>query len=180
MPLSLPPTTKSLGNSVIIVLTTPPASATAPTKAELNAGKFITCHLWGEDTLFTPSQGTVDGPRKRCSKVVPKELGTTTYDVTDLQYSYVPQKTTTPGAAGNEAFEALDEGAIVYLVEGDGLDGKTSALATADVISFGQVECGVQRRGRTGDGEADDFSVMQSFVLVDGASPVFDYAVPAT
>lgn len=179
MPLSMPETVKSQGNKVLIVLTTPPASPSAPTKAELNAGEFITCHVYGSFSA-SPTQNTGEAPRKLCSRVVPQQLGNVTYTINDIQYSYVPQDAGTPGAAGNEAFDALPEGADVYLVEGDGLDGKTSALATGDLVNIYHVEAGVQRRGMTGDGEFDEFSVTQSFVLVDGSEPQYDYATPAS
>lgn len=178
MPLSMPATVKAQGNTTLIVLTTPPAVPTAPTKAELNAGEFITCHVYGEFGA-TPSQNVGAAPRKMCSRVEPQQLGNVTYSINDIQYSYVPQETGTPGAAGNEAFEALAEGSEVYLVEGPGIDGVTSVLATGDIVNIYQVECGVQRRGRTGEGEFDEFSVTQSFVMVDGAEPQYDYATPA-
>ena len=178
MPLSMPATVKSQGFTTLIVLTTPPAVPSAPTKAELNAGEFITCHIYGEFGA-TPSQNVGSSPRKMCSRVEPQQLGNVTYSINDIQYSYNPQEAASPGGDGNEAFDALAEDALVYLVEGPGLDGTSSVLATADVVNIYYVECGVQRRGRTGEGEFDEFSVTQSFVMVDGAEPQYDYAVPA-
>jgi hypothetical protein len=180
MPLSMPTTIKSQGNSLLIVLPTPPVSLTAPTKAELNAGKFITCHIYGSWSI-TPSQNTGEAPRKACSTIVGQQLGNVTYPPIEIQYSYVPQALGTPGSAGNEAFEALVPGSVVFLAEGVGLDGKTSALSTGALVNLlKQVTCGVQRRGMTGDGEFDEFSVTQSLVLADGTEPKFDYAVPSS
>lgn len=178
MPLTQPATVKSQGNTTLIVLTTPPAIPTAPTKAELNAGEFITCHVYGEFGA-TPTQNVGSAPRKMCSRVEPQQLGNVTYSINDVSYSYNPQEAGAPAGDGNEAFDALTEGAEVYLVEGAGIDGLTSVLATADVVNLYQVECGVQRRGKTGDGEFDEFNITQSFVMVDGAEPQYDYAVPA-
>lgn len=178
MPLTPPVTIKSQGNTTLIVLTTPPAVTTAPTKAELNAGKFITCHVYG-DFGATPTQNTGSAPRKMCSRVEPQQLGNVTYTINDISYSYNPQAAAAPAGAGNTAFDALTEGALVYLVEGPGIDGLTSVLAEDDVINLYYVECGVQRRGRTGDGEFDEFNITQSFVMVDGAEPQYDYEVPA-
>ena len=178
MPLTQPETVKSQGNTTLIVLTTPPAVVTAPTLAELNAGEFITVHVYG-DFGATPTQNVGSAPRKMGSRVEPQQLGNITYTINDISYSYVPQLTPTPSSPGNEAFEALTEGTEVYLVEGPGIDGLTSALATDDVVNIYHVECGVQRRGRTGDGEFDEFNVQQSFVMVDGAEPQYDYEVPA-
>ena len=178
MPLTQPATVKSQGNTTLIVLSTPPAITTAPTKAELNAGEFITCHVYG-DFGATPTQNVGSAPRKMCSRVEPQQLGNVTYAINDISYSYAPQEAAAGGGAGNEAFDLLTEGTQVYLVEGPGIDGLTSALNTADVVNIYHVECGVQRRGRTGDGEFDEFNVTQSFVMVDGAEPQYDYAVPA-
>lgn len=178
MPLTMPDTVKSQGNSVLVALTTPPAVPAAPTLAELNAGEFITCHIYG-DFGATPTQNVGEAPRKMCARSVPQEFGNVTYTVSDIQYSYVPQEAGTPGAAGNEAMEALATGATIYLVEGAGLDGKTSALASGDVVNIYKVEAGEQRRGRTGDGEYDQFSIVQSFIMADGAEPQYDYVVPA-
>lgn len=178
MTLLMPTTVKSQGNTVLIALATPPANPAAPTKAELNAGEFIICHIYG-DFVATPAQNVGEGPRKGCTRVVPKQFGNVTYDISDIQYSYNPQELGTPGAAGNEAFELLAPGTELYLAEGVGLDGKTDALATGDVVNLYHVETGEQRRGRTGDGEYDEFSVTQSLVMVDGAEPQYDYVVPA-
>lgn len=176
--LPMPPTVKSQGNTVLGVLTTAPAVPGAPTKAELNAGKFITCHIYGNFSA-QPSQNVGEAPRKMCAKSIPQEFGNVTYPVNDLQYSYVPQDLGTPGSPGNEAFEAFAEGTEVYLFEGPGIDGESPSLATGDVINLYHVEAGLQRRGMTGDGEFDQFSVTQGFVMVDGSAPQYDYVVPA-
>lgn len=180
MPVSMPPTVKAQGNTVLVVLDTPPANPLAPTKAELNAGLFIACHLYGEGFSSAPTQNKGEAPKKFCSKVVPQQLGNTTYEIADVQYSYVPQEMGAPGAPGNEAIEALVEGVEVYVVEAPGLDAEeTTTFATGDVVNIHHVEAGVQRRGRTGDGEFDEFAVTQSFVMVDGKEPIYDYVVPA-
>ena len=108
MPLSMPATVKSQGFTTLIVLTTPPAVPSAPTKAELNAGEFITCHIYGEFGA-TPSQNVGSSPRKMCSRVEPQQLGNVTYSINDIQYSYNPQEAASPGGDGNEAFDALAE-----------------------------------------------------------------------
>lgn len=176
--LPMPPTVKSQGNTTLIVLTAAPANPLAPTKAELNAGEFITCHIYG-DFSAQPTQNVGEAPRKMCSKSVPQQFGNVTFPINDIQYSYDPQALATPGAPANKAMEALAEGTEVYLVEGAGIDGKTSALGTGDVVNLYHVECGLQRRGRTGDGEFDELSITQGFVMSDGAEPQYDYVVPA-
>lgn len=178
MTVLMPETVKSQGNKILIVLNTPPANPEAPTLAELNAGLFVQCHLYG-DFSGTPNQNVGEGPRKMCSRVVPQQLGNVTYQIADVQYSYVPQALGTPGADGNEAIEALTPGTDVYVYEGVGIDGKTGAVTAGDVLNGYHLDCGEQRRGQTGEGEFDEFSVTQSFVMADGSEPVFDIVAPA-
>jgi hypothetical protein len=178
MTVVMPETVKSQGNKILIVLTEPPAAPAAPTLAELNGGLFVQCHLYG-DFSGTPNQNVGEGPRKMCSRIVPQQLGNVTYQIADVQYSYVPQAMGTPGAPGNEAIEALAPGTDVYVYEGPGIDGTTGAVATGDVLNGYHLDCGEQRRGQTGDGEFDEFSVTQSFVMANGEEPQFDYVVPA-
>lgn len=178
MTVVMPETVKSQGNKVLIVLDAPPAVPGAPTKAELNAGLFVQCHIYGTFS-GTPSQEVGAAPQKMCTKVTPRQLGNVTYEIADVQYSYVPQKMGTPGSPGNEAVEALTPGTDVYVVEGAGIDGTTGALDTGDVVNLYHLDCGVQRRGQTGDGQFDEFSVTQSFVMSNGEEPTFDYVVPA-
>lgn len=178
MTVVMPETIKSQGNKILIVLTTPPAVPAAPTKAELNAGLFVQCHIYGTFS-GTPTQSVGAGPQKMCTKVTPQQLGNITYEIADVQYSYVPQAMGTVGSDGNEAIEALTPGTDIYVAEGPGIDGTTALVALNDVVNLYHLECGVQRRGQTGDGEYDEFSVTQSFVLANGEEPKFDYKVPA-
>ena len=178
MTMLMPETVQSQGNKILIVLNTPPAVPAQPTLAELNAGLFVQCHLYG-DFSGTPSQSTGTAPRKMCSRVEPQKLGNVTYQIADVQYSYVPQAMGTPGADGNEAIEALTPDTDVHVYEGPGIDGKTAAVVAADVVNYYHLDCGAQRRGQTGTGEFDEFSVTQSFVLADGAEPVYDIVLAA-
>lgn len=180
MPVSLPPTTSALGNQTIIVLDTAPANPAAPTKAELNAGLFAQCHIYGRLNAQS-TQATVEAPRKGCSKVAAQRLGLVTYPGFDIQYSYVPQELGTPGADGNELYELLVPDTEVYVYLAEGLDGEdTAALATGDVVNQGfRVQVGEHREGVTGDGEGDDMAVMQTLVPQDGRL-LHNYATPAS
>lgn len=180
MPVSLPVTTTSLGNKVIIVLSTAPASPAAPTKAELNAGLFAQCHVYGLPNA-QPTQNVGSAPKKLCAKIEEDRLGTTKFPAFEVQYSYIPQKTTTPGSAGNELYEKLVPGTTRYVYILDGLDGQaTSALATADVVNHGfKVTVGEQREGQTGEGDFDEFSTTQTLAPVGGRLN-HNYATPAS
>lgn len=179
MPTEMPPTTKSLGNKLIILLTTPPAAATGiPTVTEVNAGLKAGCHIYGQFNV-TPNQNSGEGPRKLCAKTVPTKLGLVTYPVAEVQYSYMPQELGTPGAAGNEVYEALDPDAELTAVVLDGIDGRTDAVVAGDVADIYLVKAGVRRKGQTGDGEFDEFAVNQGLEIVGGAPIQEDHVLAA-
>lgn len=176
MTVQMPEVVKSQGMTRLIVLSTAPASTTTITAAELAAGEVITCHVYG-DFAATPTENIGTAPRKMCTRTSPQQFGEITYPINDVQYSYVPQSLGTPGAPGNEAFEALTPGTEKWLVEVPGLDGRGTSFGAGALGNLYNVDCGIQRRGRTGDGEFDEFSVTQSFVMADGAEPVYDIAL---
>lgn len=179
MPVTMPPVTKSLGNKVVIVLDTAPANPAAPTKAELNAGLFATCHIYGTLTA-QPTQNTGTSPAKLCSKDEDPALGRVNWPTFDVQYSRVPQELATPGADGNELYEQLVPGTHVYWYILDGVDGKTSELATGDVVNHGfYTEVGEYRDGETGTGEFDEFSTTQT-LAPKGGRILHNYATPAS
>lgn len=172
MPLVSPPTTKSLGQKTVVILTTPPAASTGiPILTEANAGVFGSLHFYGSLNV-TPNQNTGEGPRKLGSKFTPTQLGQVTYPAVDAQYSYLPQKVGTASTPGNEMYEALVPGSKVTVLVFDGLDGQTDIVTATDVCSgIYLMECGVYRPGETGEGEFDEKSVTQSLVVV-GAEPI--------
>lgn len=178
-PITLPPTEKSLGRKVVVFLTTPPAATTGiPTTTEVNAGLQSSLHLY---TPFNvqPSQNTGEGPRKLGSQFVPTENGIVTYPAVDVQYSYKPQDLGTPGGEGNELYEALVPGEQVTAVVLDALPGDADTIADGAVSDVYLMECGVRRKGQTGDGEFDQFSVMQSLIVVGGEPIAEDHALAA-
>lgn len=178
MPVS-PPTTSLFGKQVAIILTTPPASPSAPTLAELNAGIFIQCHTYGMLSQ-QPEEETGTATRKTCATTQDTRRGPTTWPAIELQYSYRPQEAATPGAEGNEVYEALPEGIEVYAYFADGLDGEgTDALVTGDVVNRGfLVETGAQREGPTGDDSFAEAAVMQN-LFPRGGRTLHNYAAPA-
>ena len=176
MPLTLPPTAKSLGQKTVVVLSAVPAAGTGiPTVAETNAGLFGSLHFY-TPLSFVPNQNTGEGPRKLGAKYVPTALGLITYPAVDAQYSYLPQSLGTAGAAGNEMYEKLVPGTKRTVVVLDGKDGTaTTAVAANDIADIFLVECGARRKGETGDGEFDELSVTQSLVVVGGQPIATDY-----
>jgi hypothetical protein len=179
MPISLPPTEKSLGRKVVVFLTTPPAAGSGiPTLAEVNAGLQASLHLYTPFNV-TPTQNTGEGPRKLGSKFVPQENGVTTYPAVEIEYSYLPQELGTPGTAGNEVYEALEPGEQLTAVVLNGIDGDKDPLVAGDIADVYLVEAGVRRKGETGDGEFDQLSTKQNLVIVGGEPIVEDHALAA-
>ena len=173
--LTLPATVKALANTIVVVLTTPPAAGTGiPTATEVNAGKFITCFLYGDQsTLFPPTQNTGQGQRKACTKVSPTALGTVTYPAQQLEYSWGPQAAAVAGNAANVALESLAPGSTVTLVQLSGLPGLNSTVSAGQVMTgVYKVDCGVQTATSTGQSEYDDFSTKQELVLSAAAGGV--------
>lgn len=179
MAVDLPPTTKALANQVIVFLTTPPAASNGkPTVAEVNAGIAAQCFLYGDFTA-TPTQNTGEGPRKNCSPSAPTNFGMVNYPAIEIQYSYMPQALGTPGAPGNELYEALEPGTVVTAVVLDGLPGETETVAAGAVSDIFEVEAGVRRKGKTGDGEFDEKSITQSMIVLGGVPVAEDHVLAA-
>ncbi|MDF1603399.1 hypothetical protein [Nocardioides sp. YIM 152315] len=179
MPLANPPTAKSLGQKSVVILTTAPAATTGiPVLTEVNAGVFGSLHFYG-DFNVTPNQNTGEGPRKLGSIFSPTQLGQVTYPAVDAQYSYMPQLVATTGSDGNEVYEALVPGSTVTVVVLDGVDGDISAVVADDVADIYLMECGVRRKGQTGDGEFDEKSVTQSLIVKGGEPIAEDHEIAA-
>lgn len=180
MALSMPPTVSALGNKVVVFLTTPPAAPTGiPTTVEVSAALFASLHLYTPFNV-TPSQNTGEGPRKLGQRQVPTELGLTSYPAVEITYSYDPQALGTPGGDGNELYEALVPGDQVTVVVLDGLDGEeTDSVTAGDIADIYLMECGVRRKGQTGDDEYAKFNVSQSLIVVGGQPIAEDHALAA-
>lgn len=179
MPLVMPPTVKSLGAKSVVILTTPPAAGTGiPTTTEVNAGVFASLHIYG-DFNVTPTQNTGEGPRPIGAEQVPTELGLVNYPAVTVQYSIVPQELGTPGADGNEVYEALVPGDQVTVVVLDGYDGEASAVANGDVVDVFLMECGIRAKGSTGSGEYDKAAATSQLIVV-GGEPVKENHVLAS
>lgn len=180
MPLVTPLVSKSFARQVIVILPDAPAASTGiPTVAEVNAGVFASLHLYNP-FRFTPTQNTGEGPRKVGQRFAPTELGQTNYPALEAQYSYLPQEVGTAGADGNEVYEALVPDSTVTIVTLDGVDGETSAVTASQIADVFLVQCGIRRKGSTGDGEFDHNSVTQSLIVQGGEPLAEDHALAAS
>jgi hypothetical protein len=133
------PSTPSDGNVRISVVTTI-ADTENPTVAELNAGTSvdISCYLTGDGWAPGGSQATVED-RRLCSVQIYGTPGTATYSL-ELTYIENPQS-----ATDNDAFDALDPGTDLYIVERRGIAYDT-AFAAAQKVTIHPVTPGIYRQ----------------------------------
>lgn len=179
MPIQMPPTAKSLARKVVVFLETPPAATTGiPTLAEVNAAFFAALHLYVPFNV-QPTQNTGEGPRKLGASSVPQENGLVSYPAVETSYSYLPQKVGTAGAVGNELYELLVPGTKRTAVVFNDLAGDIDAIPADAVGDVYLIDPGVRRKGETGEGEFDQFSVAQSLVIAGGEPIAEDHVFPA-
>ena len=177
MTIVMPETTDTFGNLSLVVLSAKPTDLTAATVANLTAGENITCHQVG-DWWPTAQTNKVSRQRKMCQTSVTQALGTTTHETPALQYTYMPQQVGTPGASGNEAYEALPEGAVRYLVQRIGKDGK-SALVAGDKYRLFPVELGPQIPGTSAQDEGGEAVINQEVAFAPGYEEPIEGVVAA-
>lgn len=129
------------------------ADLSAPSIAIVNAGVDVSCYLMPD---WDGPGGTQNkGEQRRfCSKETFDVLGRIKRNVAALSYTYLPQELGTPGAPGNEVYEALAQGNTGVLVVGYGLD-PADPFAIGDVADLIPVECGFQMKPARG---ADEFA----------------------
>lgn len=166
MPVSLPETFDSYGKISLVALSVKPANLAAVPLAAITAGKNISCHQYG-DWLPTATTEKVSRRRKGCQRKTTQALGTTTHEVPALQYSYNPQGVGTAGAAGNEAYDALPEGATVYLVQRLGKDGDAELVAT-DKYRLFPVVLGPQIPGASAEDAGGEWVINQEVAFAPG------------
>lgn len=180
MVLALPPTTKALANTMVVFLTTPPASPSGiPTVTEVNAGLVAQCFIYGQ---FNPTRtrATGEGPTKLCSDSSPTEAGRRTYEAATVQGSYMPQELGTPGADGNELYEALEPDTQVTAVVLMGIDGKTDAVVANDIADVYLMDVIERTKGMTGEGDFDKMSFTATLLVVDGEIVAEDHKLAAS
>lgn len=177
MTVTMPETTKSFGAQSLVVLTSKPTDLEEVTTTQATAGENITCHMVGD---WWPSASTdkVARSRKMCQTKTTQALGVTTWETPTLQYTANPQTIATPGAAGNEAYEALPEGGVRYLLQRLGVSG-TTALAEDDAYRLIPVELGPQVWGASTDDAGGEVVINQEVALLAGYDGPIDGVIVA-
>lgn len=134
----------------------------------------VSCFLYsGGVGTSTTNKG--EAPRRVCTTSVLQNFGTTTYEVTDLSYTYDPQAALSTD--DNKARSALTEGSEVYLVIRRGLNAQDTAYAVGQYVDVWHVRLGPQNKTQTGDGEFDEFSITQTVVAIE--PPIEDVQIVA-
>lgn len=176
MSVIFPEATQVYGNTSVVVVQTManPAAPSLATDINHATSVNVSCYLYsGGVGTSTTNKG--EAPKRLCTTSVLQNFGTTTYEVTDLQYTYDPQEALS--TENNEARNALTEGSEVYLVIRRGLSAQDTAYAAAQKVDVWHVRLGPQNKTQTGDGEFDEYSITQSVVAIE--PPVEDVAVVA-
>lgn len=158
MTVSLPETSSVLGTHAVWVV--PKASAAtgdAITIADLTAGFKATCYIYSGG-LLVAEQGRGTAPRKLCETKDREKLGTVSESISDIQYSYHPQKADTDDA--NDMKAAMVPGTVVYIVDRLGVTDST-APTTSHYFNVYEVELGARNRTQTGDDEFAEYSITQ-------------------
>lgn len=176
MTVIFPEATKSLGNTMLVAVTTIANTAAPSLATEINAGTSVigSCYLYA-DMSATGETNKGTAPTRACEKTEREEFGRTKYAITDIQYVYDPQAADTTDE--NLWKAALAPDTELYLVERVGLDARLTALAAGQKVNIHHVRVGPQNRTKTGDGEFDEFSITQAISYIE--DPVYDVAIVA-
>lgn len=176
MSVTFPEATQVYGNTSVLVVQTMAAPAAPDLSSDINAVSTVnvSCYLYSGG-IGTSTTAKGEAPKRVCTKSVLQQFGSTTYEVTDLQYTYNPQ--TAISGTGNEAREALVEGSEVYLVIRRGLDAQDTDYAVGQRVDVWHVKLGPQNKTQTGDGDFDEFSITQAVIAL--SPPVEDVAIVA-
>ncbi len=176
MTVIYPEASQVYGNTSVLVVQDMADTSAPDLSTDINAVSTVnvSCFLYsGGVGTSTTSKG--EAPRRLCTRSVLQQFGTTTYEVTDLQYAYDPQAPLSDD--NNKARSALAEGTEVYLVLRRGLDAQDAAYAAGQYVDVWHVRLGPQNKTQTGDGEFDEYSITQSVVAIE--PPVEDVAIVA-
>jgi hypothetical protein len=171
-----PEATKSLGNTALIVVQDIADMSAPDLDSEIGAGTSVAaqCFLYA-DMVATGDTNKGTAPTRACEQSEREEFGRTKYAITDIQYVHDPQGD--DAAADNALRAALPPGSEVFLVERQGPNSRTTALADGDLVNIHHVRVGPQNRGKTGDGEFDEFSITQAVAYIE--DPVYDVVIGA-
>lgn len=162
MTVTIPESVTAEGN-VKAVFVPSVANPAAPTVTELNGGTDVSCFLMPDWDGPTATQNTGE-KRRFCSRETFTSLGRVRWEIAPLSYTYLPQQLGTPGAAGNEVYEALAAGNTGYLYLGYGIEPEAD-FEESDIADGFPVECGAQSKPPRGADEFAPLTVTQTLAV---------------
>lgn len=168
------PATKTFQREKVVFTATIASYLTALTAAEASAaGNLdISCYLMGSWGRPTQNTNRVTLNRRLCDGAQYEQIGTTTYTGGDLSYAIATQAAAL--SDGKKAYEKFPEGTTGFLIQRLGVNVVTD-LAAAQFVNIFPVEFGPQMITVSGDDEASEAVVMQSFAIT--APPKFNLVI---
>lgn len=164
MTVVYPEGTPTLGNVKVIAVASV-ADIAAPTTTELAAGVDLSCYLMADGWNPAATQGKGTRARRLCSTRNRETLNPSQWSGPTLRYTHDPQAN--DAADGNEARELLQEGALLYFFERQGLDAQDDAIAAAERGRVHYLELGEQFEMGDPNDENGEFFVMQETAYVN-------------
>lgn len=146
------------------------ASQAAPTATEINSasGLDLSGYIYAEEFEGANVDTTrVSAPRRVSDTVIYEGIGTSTWTMSDLVYSFDPQAAALSN--GKKAYEKLTEGTSGYLVRRFGVDRNTTPAA-GQFVSVFPVTFGPQVEDEVGDGENAEVAIRQSVAITNAPS----------
>lgn len=152
------------------------ANVTAPTKAEIEAGFYMTCFLTEENAGWSVTFNKGTAPRLMCSANTPEVLLPSTYQGADIIGAVDPQAAT--GATDKAGFEFLKDGFRGFLVtRHNKINDLADTVTAGEFVNVGAVdvsEAVIDKSATTSEG----VYVYKAGVAVTG-DVKFDVAVTA-
>jgi hypothetical protein len=161
----------ALGNTSVIIASTI-LDPEAPTLAELTPGVGVanaSCFVYAIPRATTTA-ARVARPKRSCERKARERFGQETTELVSLNYAHAPQENA--AHADNKVKTLATPYTQVWVVLRDGLPAETEAIATGDIVDLHLVELGPQNKGVTGDGDGDEFNIMQDVTVRESHTDV--------
>ncbi len=164
-----PVAVKQQGNTSVLFIATLANPAAPALVAELGAASTVnvSCYLYSGGQI-TSTQNRGAAPRRLCTVTELQQFGTQSTEITDIQYVYGPQAANTDPS--NTVKAALAPDTQWWMLVRRGLSAQNTAYAAGQKATVVQVRVGPQNEGVTGDGEFDEYAILQSVIAL--APPV--------
>lgn len=154
-----PESTPVLGNLSVKAVVAIADMAAPKLATEINAASSVDLSCFLRPFSATPTTGSGAAPLRICTTTTLPQEGRTEFSAFELHYVYDPQGD--DADADNAAKALLTRGTVLYLVIRKGLDAMNTAYAATQKVEVWKVRLGRQNRGQSGDGDQDEFEIVQ-------------------